>query len=197
MNDKEKEINELKERLNRLETSQDPLYEKLKNDERDKLKEENKTGGWLVNIFAFILIFGLAAWLLNDDTDETSSTEKVKAVKTVKVKPSKEQIAQVLSLFKSENTLVLQSVYNEGGVYNWVVGVNAPYDTQGSWKGYASTMCNTLYEVNILSKDKPANSTIDHGVRVIDIGKFISTDGHWRKSSLGSANCKTWKVNNI
>jgi len=81
MNDKEKEINELKERLNRLETSQDPLYEKLKNDERDKLKEENKTGGWLVNIFAFILIFGLAAWLLNDDTDETSTTEVVKIEK--------------------------------------------------------------------------------------------------------------------
>ena len=42
-----------------------------------------------------------------------------------------------------------------------------------------------------------ANSTIDHGVRVVDIGKFISTDGSWRKSSLGSTNCKTWKMNNI
>jgi len=197
MNDRDKEINELKERLSRIENSEDSLYQKLKDDERGKLKEENKTAGCLGNIFAIILFMGLAAWLINDDTDETSSTEKVKAVKIVKVKPNKEQIAQVLSLFKSENTQVLQSVYNEGGVYNWVVGVNAPYDTQGSWKGYASTMCNTLYEVNILSKDKPANSTIDHGVRVIDIGKFISTDGHWRKSSLGSANCKTWKMNNI
>jgi hypothetical protein len=88
-------------------------------------------------------------------------------------------------------------VKGEGGIYNWVVGVNAPYDSQGSWKGYASAMCNTLYEVNILSKDKPANSTINHGVRVVDIGKFNSTNGNWRKSSLGSANCKTWKMNNI
>ena len=47
MSDKDKEINELKERLNRLETSQDPLYEKLKNDERDKFKKENKTAGCL------------------------------------------------------------------------------------------------------------------------------------------------------
>ena len=92
MNDRDKEINELKERLSRIENSEDSLYQKLKDDERGKLKEENKTAGCLGNIFAIILFMGLAAWLINDDTDETSSTEKVKAVKIVKVKPNKEQI---------------------------------------------------------------------------------------------------------
>jgi len=78
MNDKGKEINELKERLSRLESSQDPLYEKLKNDERDKFKKENKTAGCLGNIIASILVLGLAAWLIDDDADETSATEAVK-----------------------------------------------------------------------------------------------------------------------
>tara|TARA_B100000780_G_scaffold268972_1_gene227388 strand:+ start:525 stop:998 length:474 start_codon:yes stop_codon:yes gene_type:complete len=150
---------------------------------------KNKKVGIAANLITYALLISVVVWILSDGGDSSSST--------VKAKPTQQQIAQVLGLFKSENTRVLQSVYNEGGVYNWVVGVNAPYDSQGSWKGYASAMCNTLYEVNILSKDKPANSTIDHRVRVIDIGKFNSTDGNWRKSSLGSANCKTWKMNNI
>ncbi len=151
---------------------------------------------FLLKLFLVLILAGFALTIISPSGDNLKP-DNVKASKPSKIKPNEEQIAQVLSLFKSENDSVLQSVYNEGGVYNWVVGVNAPYDAQGSWKGYASAMCNTLYEVNILSKDKPANTTIDHGVRVIDIGKFISTDGHWRKSSLGSANCKTWKMNNI
>jgi hypothetical protein len=149
---------------------------------------KNKKVGIAANLITYALLISLVVWMFSDNDSSPSS---------VKTKPTQQQIARVLGLFKSENTLVLQSVYNEGGIYNWVVGVNAPYDSQGSWKGYASAMCNTLYEVNILSKDKPANSTINHGVRVVDIGKFNSTNGNWRKSSLGSANCKTWKMNNI
>ena len=150
---------------------------------------KNKNFGIAANLIFYALLISFVVWAYSYLDDSSSSTEKAK--------PTQQQITQVLGLFKSENTLVLQSVYNEGGIYNWVVGVNAPYDSQGSWKGYASAMCNTLYEVNILSKDKPANSTINHGVRVVDIGKFNSTNGNWRKSSLGSANCKTWKMNNI
>jgi hypothetical protein len=149
---------------------------------------KNKKVGIAANLITYALLISFVVWVFSDNDSSPSS---------VKTKPTQQQIARVLGLLKSENTLVLQSVYNEGGIYNWVVGVNAPYDSQGSWKGYASAMCNTLYEVNILSKDKPANSTINHGVRVVDIGKFNSTNGNWRKSSLGSANCKTWKMNNI
>jgi hypothetical protein len=131
---------------------------------------------------------------------ETSSSSDAAAPdkpKIQKINPNQAQIDQVLSLLKSENTDVLQAVYNDGGVYNWVVGVNAPYDAQGSWKGYASAMCNTLYEVKILGKDIPANTTIDHGVRVVDIDKFSDSNGSFRKASLGSTNCKTWKMSNI
>lgn len=150
---------------------------------------KNKKVGIAANIITYILLISIVIWMFSYNSDDSSSAKKVK--------PTQQQIVQVLSLFKSENTEVLESFYNEGGIYNWVVGVNAPYDSQGTWKGYARAMCNTLYEVNILSKDKPANLTIDHGVRVIDISKFNSTNGSWRKSSLGSTNCKTWKMNNI
>ena len=40
MNDKDKEINELKERLNKLEDSQNPGSEELVDSEHEKLKKE-------------------------------------------------------------------------------------------------------------------------------------------------------------
>ena len=152
--------------------------------------------GLFKNLFLLIIVITFIAFIFSPNKD-TSSSSDIKISKPAKIKPSEQEITQVISLLKSENTEVLQAIYNEGGTYNWIVGVNAPSDGQGSWKGYASAMCNTLYEVNILSKDKSHNSTIDHGVRVVDISKFNSTNGSFRKSSLGSTNCKTWEMSNI
>ena len=152
--------------------------------------------GLFKNLFLLVIVITFIAFIFSPNED-TSSSSDIKISKPAKIKPSEQQITQVISLLKSENTEVHQAIYNEGGAYNWIVGVNAPSDGQGSWKGYASAMCNTLYEVNVLSKDKSHNSTIDHGVRVVDISKFNSTNGSFRKSSLGSANCKTWEMSNI
>jgi len=83
-------------------------------------------------------------------------------------------------------------------------------ETSGYTEEDALEECISLevsYQYSLFMDDRPAeffdifdvkdNLTIDHGVRVIDISKFNSTNGSWRKSSLGSTNCKTWKMNNI
>jgi len=122
-----------------------------------------------------------------------SSPDKAQQEKTQKISPTQAQISQVLGLLKSENTDVVDALYNDGGSYNWVVAVNGT----GSWMGYASAMCNTLYEVGILGKDIPHESTIDHRLRVVNLSKFNETNGNFRKASLGSTDCKTWKMNKI
>ena len=122
-----------------------------------------------------------------------SSPDKAQQEKTQKISPTQAQISQVLGLLKSENTDVVDALYNDGGSYNWVVAVNGT----GSWMGYASAMCNTLYEVGILGKDIPHESTIDHRLRVVNLSKFNKTNGDFRKASLGSTDCKTWKMNKI
>ena len=122
-----------------------------------------------------------------------SSPDKAQQEKTQKISPTQAQISQVLGLLKSENTDVGDALYNDGGSYNWVVAVNGT----GSWMGYASAMCNTLYEVGILGKDIPHESTIDHRLRVVNLSKFNETNGNFRKASLGSTDCKTWKMNKI
>ena len=181
MSNKDDEIEELKERLEKLEES-NPKEQ----------KEEEVKPGCLSQILVLLVIVIGVSYFFSDDS-ETGSTDTVKEVKSQKVSPSQAQITQVLNLLKSENTEVLDAIYNEGGTYNWVVAVNGT----GSWMGYASAMCNTLYEVGILGEDIPHESTVDHRMRVVDLSKFIETDGHSRKSSLGSTDCKTWKMEKI
>lgn len=181
MSNKDEEIKELKERLEKLEES-NPKEQ----------KKEKAEPGCLSQIFALLFIVIVASYFLYDDS-ETGSSDAVKEVKSQKVSPTQAQITQVINLLKSENNEVLDALYNDGGPYNWVVAVNGT----GNWMGYSSAMCNTLYEVGILGKDIPPESTIDHRMRVVDFNKFIETDGHFRKSSLGSTDCKTWKMEKI
>jgi hypothetical protein len=112
-----------------------------------------------------------------------------------RISPTNEQIDSTLKKLEEENEQVIQAIYNEGGVYNWVVAVNGA-SSPGSWKGYASAMCNTLYEANILSETNK-NTTISHGVRVVDARKYMDTNGNFREASLGSADCKTFQMNDI
>jgi hypothetical protein len=143
----------------------------------------------LKNIILTLIAFGLIGC-----SDSTSTPVEPKPEK---IKPSQTQINQVLSALKLENSDVVDALYNDGGSYNWVVGVNAPFDGQGSWMGYAMAMCNTLYEYGVLTKGEPTSKTISHGVRVVEMAKFSSTNGNFRKASLGSCDCKTWKMNKI
>ena len=141
-----------------------------------------------------LMVISLTAIIFIGCSESTSTPVEPKPEK---IKPSQTQINQVLTALKSENSDVVDAIYNEGGIYNWVVGVNAPFDGQGSWMGYAMAMCNTLYEYGVLTKGDSASKTISHGVRVVDMGKFSSTNGSFRKASLGSCDCKTWKMNQI
>jgi len=181
MSNKDEEIKELKERLEKLEES----------NPKEQKEEEVKPGCLSQILVLLVIVLGVSYFFSNDS--ETDSTDIVKEVKSPKVSPTQAQITQVLDLLKSENTEVLDALYNDGGAYNWVVAVNGT----GNWMGYSSAMCNTLYEVGILGKDIPPESTIDHRMRVVDFNKFIETDGHFRKSSLGSTDCKTWKMEKI
>jgi len=141
------------------------------------------------NILFALMIFGIIGC---SDTSTTDNQPKPPIIS-----PTQTEINQVLTALKSENSDVVDAIYNEGGTYNWVVAVNAPFDGQGSWMGYASAMCSTLYEYGIINKEDSVSKTVMHGVRVVDIGKFSSTNGNFRKASLGSCNCKTWKMNKI
>tara|TARA_B110000196_G_scaffold135152_1_gene117150 strand:+ start:75 stop:620 length:546 start_codon:yes stop_codon:yes gene_type:complete len=181
MSDKDEEIKELKERLEKLEES-NPKEQ----------KKEKAEPGCLSQIFALLFIVIVVSYFLYDDS-ETSSSDSAQQAKPQKISPTQTQITQVIDLLKSENSEVLDALYNDGGAYNWVVAVNGT----GNWMGYSSTMCSTLYEVGILGEDIAHESTIDHRMRVVNLNKFIETDGHFRKSSLGSTDCKTWKMNKI
>ena len=81
MNDKDKEINELKERLNKLENSQNSDDETPKDLEKEKIE---KKAGFIANIMVFILSVAGLIWLFGDDSDssvesEVSKTEEKKS----------------------------------------------------------------------------------------------------------------------
>lgn len=108
-----------------------------------------------------------------------------------KLSPTDEQIQATLNYIKTENSeVILDAVYNAGGVYNWVVSVR----TDGtSRKGLARAICNDLYSTGILTQENKS-TTIDHGLRVVDAERFAATGGNFREASLGSADCKTFQM---
>ena len=90
MNDKDKEINELRERLNKLENSQNSDSEELVDSEYEKLKEEvAQKYGWAINLFIFILIIAGLVWLFGDDSDSSVESE-VSKTEVKKSTPSEE-----------------------------------------------------------------------------------------------------------
>tara|TARA_B100000214_G_C23783790_1_gene542601 strand:- start:73 stop:702 length:630 start_codon:yes stop_codon:yes gene_type:complete len=115
---------------------------------------------------------------------------------TKRIEPTDLQISSVRSAIAQEFNAVIQVIYNNGGIYNWVIVVDDMYGKSGSWKGYARSICNILYEKEILKNDN-LNKTIDHRVRIVDRSKLMNSNGNYRNSSLGSTNCKTWEMSNI
>ena len=69
MNNKDKEIQELKDKLSQLEGSSSS----------DNKKEEDKKPGFLSKIISIVFVMAVIGWFLSDDSDSSSSTEDVKA----------------------------------------------------------------------------------------------------------------------
>jgi len=69
MNNKDKEIQELKDKLSQLEGSSSS----------DNKKEEDKKPGFLSKIISIVLFMAVIGWFLSDDSDSSSSTEDVTA----------------------------------------------------------------------------------------------------------------------
>ena len=67
MNDKEKEIKELKDKLSQLEESTNS----------DNKKEEGKKPGFLGKIISIVFVMAVIGWFLQDDSDSSSLTEDV------------------------------------------------------------------------------------------------------------------------
>ena len=134
------------------------------------------------------IIIGISFYYIFSD----SSSEK--SIKLIK--PTDSKINSVVRAIETEFQSVYQVIYNSDGIYNWIIVVNDPNAMSGSWKGYSRAICNILYEKNVLSKNN-LSTTIDHRVRIVDRTKFINTDGNFRRSSLGSTNCKTWEMRDI
>ena len=112
MNDKDKEINELKERLNKLEDSQNPGSEELVDSEHEKLKKElEQKYGWVINIFIFILFMAGILWLFSDDSSSTSSAEEAKL--------TKQQITPVENINKQYREQILATLTKQDFEAYW------------------------------------------------------------------------------
>jgi|GEM_PF-5908483 len=90
MNDKEREIKELKDKLSQLEGSSSS----------DNKKEEDKKPGFLSKIISIVFVMAVIGWFLSDDSDSSSSTEDVKAEqqKTIPLEdPNDKYRAQIIA----------------------------------------------------------------------------------------------------
>ena len=105
MNDKEKEIKDLKERLNKLEESN-----------TEDQKEEKAKPGSLSQILVLLVVVLGVSYFLSDNSEPSPDTAQQE--KPQKISPTQAQISQVLGLLKSENTDVVDALYNNGGSYN-------------------------------------------------------------------------------
>ncbi len=98
MSDKENEIKELKERLNKLENSQD-LNEK-------KIKKKKKSG-CLSKLFEYLLIIalivGFVAWLTSGDSDVENETTKIQTQEIQKVDKNDEVRAIITASLQKQN----------------------------------------------------------------------------------------------
>ena len=65
-----------------------------------------------------LMVISLTAIIFIGCSESTSTPAEPKPEK---IKPSQTQINQVLTALKSENSDVVDAVYNEGGIYNWVL----------------------------------------------------------------------------
>ena len=103
MNDKDKEINELKERLNKLENSQNSDDETPKDLEKEKIE---KKAGFIVNTIVFFLIFAGLIWLFGDDSDSSVESE-VSKTEEKKSTPSEDRNAiyrtQIITSLRNAN----------------------------------------------------------------------------------------------
>ena len=146
---------------------------------------------------SLLLIFTLFLSSCDDSDDEN--------VKESSSKVSQEVIDSTKEAFKKE-VQIRAVVYEEGTAVEWKLVVdgreflnsdgtiarrnNVANDLKTkAWNDYASAMCNILYQTQYASKEDGKN----HIIRIIDGITLENTNFNWRKSSLGSCNCKTWE----
>ena len=96
MNDKDNEIKELKERLNKIEGSQ--------SSEQEKPKDKNKPG-CLANILILVIFIGFIVWFVSDDSESPTSdeVEKEEVQETPKIDIYDQHRSQIIASLKDHN----------------------------------------------------------------------------------------------
>ena len=98
--DKDNEIKELKERLNKIEGSQ--------SSEQEKPKDKNKPGV-LANIITLVLIISLIVWLFSDDSESPTSNEVVQ--ETPKIDINDQYKSQIIASLTEQS---FQAYWGQG-----------------------------------------------------------------------------------
>lgn len=95
---------------------------------------------------------------------------------------------KTIALFDQEKE-VTKVFFEKGQSVEWKLAVNASSADlkTKSWNGYASAMCNYLYETGYINRSKT------HIVRIVDAKTLMDNGGNWRGASVGSCNCKSWE----
>jgi hypothetical protein len=102
---------------------------------------------------------------------------------------------QILDVFYQKGALVEWTLIVDGKVYlNSDGSIAQYYDVEDSikhktWNAYAMAMCNFLYQTGYANEGDKR----EHIVRIVDYSTLKITEGHSRKSSLGSCDCRAWK----
>tara|TARA_B100000809_G_scaffold220177_1_gene227785 strand:+ start:191 stop:676 length:486 start_codon:yes stop_codon:yes gene_type:complete len=96
MNDKDNEIKELKERLNKIEGSQ--------SSEQEKPKDKNKPG-FLANILTLVIFISFIVWFVSDDSESPTSDEVVKEEiqETPKIDINDQYRSQIIASLTEQN----------------------------------------------------------------------------------------------
>ena len=106
-----------------------------------------------------------------------------------------EKEVQVLKVFYQKSEGVEWKVVVNGDRYLNSDGSVSEYKNIQSelknkgWNGFAMALCNILHETGYIKENNKKN----HIIRIVDLETLKKTNTHWRKSSVGSCNCKTWE----
>ena len=119
-------------------------------------------------------------------------SDSSKVIETTKAQFQKE--TQVVAVVFQPGEVVEWKLVVDGRVFKNSAGnVTQSFNVRDSlrkktWNGFASAMCNILYQTGYAKKSDKKS----HVIRVVDGLTLQRTNYHWKKSSLGSCNCKTW-----
>lgn len=159
-------------------------------------------------VMMFVMVF--VVFRDRDEPPKPGSQKQASAEQNIPKKMSVEPVSSEIVdrlMTKFQNEVQIFYVFYQPGVVNeWKLVVNGNYylddnsiiaeyrDVKDSlkrktWNGYASAMCIHLHNEGYINKADDKN----HIIRIIDAGTLRRTDGHWRKASLGSCDCRTWE----